>query len=521
MRASAKISVTILIVAAFVAGVFFATGTGIFQTNSSMANGKGLFQADALPALEINNTDDLSTAYARVAEFATPRVVQIVTKRSRDSGQRENPFQGTPFEEFFQGPQRQRDLPPQTGLGSGVVIRENGYIVTNNHVVQGADNVEVHMADGGVYDGEIVGTDPTSDLAVVKIDAENLDVIPFSEIGEIKVGHWVMAVGSPFSQELGNSITTGIISATGRSGLGIGSSEAGPGQFAPVQNFIQTDAAINPGNSGGALVDLHGRLVGINTAIISRSGGSVGIGFAIPIDIVKNAVRQIIEQGYVSRGYLGINFGPIPSSLAQALDITRGAAQVSQVVPDSPADQAGLQAGDVIISLGGQTLENASQLANIVGNKQPGEELEVTFIRDEEEQTVTVELGERPNGEQQAQNQQEEEDQQEPTSGATTIEGLGLELTNLNSDLRQRLELSEDVQGILITNVDRSSMAFNEANLQRGLIITEVNSQAVSSVEEFQNIYNDVEAGDYFRLQVVQPTPEGVSTFLTALVKPE
>lgn len=519
MRASAKISIGVLLVAAFVAGIFFATGTDIFDIAGSEANNHVPQEVEALPALEINNTNDLSAAFNTVAETVTPSVVQIVTQRQRQT-RRRNPFEGTPFEDFFNVPEGQQELPPQEGLGSGVVVRSDGYIVTNYHVIEGANEVEVHMADGTTYDGEVVGTDPSSDLAVVQVDADDLPAIPFATTEDINVGNWVMAVGSPFSSELGNSVTSGIISATGRTGFGRLS--PGNGQFAPVQDFIQTDAAINPGNSGGALVDLHGQLVGINTAIISRTGSFAGIGFAIPVDIVQNAVQQIIEQGYVSRGFLGIRYQPISPALARALDITRSAVQVAGVEEGGPAAEAGLQQGDIIVALDGQTLQNPNQLATIVAGHQPGDEIEVTFIRDEERQTVTVELGERPNGEQQAQ-QRTPQDSEDAQPGATTIEGLGIEIADLSGQLRQRLGLSSDVQGVIITNVDPNSMAYDEAELRNPpYILTNMAGEDISSVEDFQQVYDSIDAGEYFQIQVLAQGAEGeMISFRTALRKPE
>jgi serine protease Do len=519
MKAKAKISIAVIIIAAFIGGIFFATGTNIFEMSGTEAQNQMPQQdVEALPAMEINDTDDLSTAFNRVAETVTPGVVQIVTQRQRDA-RRRNPFEGTPFEDFFNVPEGQREMPPQTGLGSGVIVRSNGYIVTNYHVVEGADEVKVQLSDGTSRDGKLVGSDPTSDLALVRIDGENLPTIPFASSEDISVGNWVLAVGSPFDESLGNSVTSGIISATGRSGFR--SLSPGDGRFAPVQDFIQTDAAINPGNSGGALVDLHGRLVGINSAIISRTGSFAGIGFAIPIDIVENAVQQIIDQGYVSRGYLGISYDGISPSLARSLDITRGAAQVLRVESGSPADAAGLQEGDIILSLDGQTLQNYNQLATIVAGHQPGEEIEITLIRDDEQRTMSVELGERPDTRPQAQRQTS--DEEEPTEpGATTIEELGLEIANLTSRMRSQLQLPSEVQGVVITSVDPNSAAYSDAELRNPpYVLTSMGGESIESVANFQDVYGSIGAGEYFQIQVVQPSEQGPISFRTALQKPE
>lgn len=520
MRAAAKLSVAGMIVAAFVAGLLFASGTQVLETTSSQAQEQPV-RTNVQDTLNptINSVADLNGAFAQVASRVNPSVVQVVTSRTRETDRR-NPFEGTPFEDFFRMPERPQQMPPREGLGSGVIVRSNGYVVTNNHVVEGAEDVEIHLSDGATYDAEIVGTDPATDLAVVKIDAEGLPTLPFGAESDIQTGHWVMAVGSPFSQDLGNSVTSGIISATGRSGVQIiPETESG---LASVENFIQTDAAINPGNSGGALVDLHGRLLGINTAILSRSGGNVGIGFAIPVDIVQNAATQIIDHGYVARGFLGIAFQGVTRSLAQSMDIPTGAAEVMEVRDGTPADEAGLEAGDVIVSVDGQTLRNPDQLASIVAQHQPGTDVDLTLIRNEERMTLTVTLGERPDSgpEQQAATSGDDGGDEE-MSGQASYEGLGLEIADLTNAIRQQLEIPPSVTGVVITSVDPTSDAYRDARLRERLVIGSVEGQNVESVADFQNVYETIPAGDYFRLRVHVPAQDGWSSFQTALVKPE
>lgn len=522
MRALTKTSVFILAVAVVAAAIFVIVGTNLVGITGSEAQDAVRVGGDPLETLETGTTDELSNAFFTIANAVQPQVVQVMIERQREA-QRRNPFEGTPFEDFFEPPAPQEPLPPSRGLGSGVIVRENGYIATNYHVVAGADEIAVRLARGETYDAEVVGTDPSSDLAVVKIDASDLPVIPYADAQDVAVGNWVLAVGSPFSPLLGNSVTAGIISATGRTGLQGLAPEA---QYAAVQDFIQTDAAINPGNSGGALVDLHARLVGINTAIISQTGGNVGIGFAIPIDIVRDVVPELIEEGYVARGFLGVSFRPITPALAEAFDISPGAAQIVQVTEGGPAAEAGLQPGDVIVSIAGQTLRTTAQLGTIVGSMDPGEEVEITYIRDEERRTVTVELESRPEEAQLAQRDGAEEEPP-PSPDATALEELGIEIADLTRQRIRALEqqfgarLPEGTTGVVVTGVQPGSMAYGEANLRRGFVITQVAGQDVESVEAFQQIYDEVESGEYFRVTVVQPTQQGGPvTFQTALRKP-
>lgn len=522
MRTSTKTLVSILTATILIVGALVAFATDVVELDGSEDIQVPVrTDVDPLGTLETSTTSELSDAFHTVANAVQPRVVQITTERQADMQQR-NPFEGTPFEDFFRGPEQRGPAPPERGLGSGVIVRENGYIVTNSHVVAGTDEVTVRLAGGETYNAEIVGTDPSSDLAVVKIDEDGLPVISYADMQNVRVGNWVMALGSPFSPRLGNSVTAGIVSATGRTGF---QGLARGGEYAAVQDFIQTDAAINPGNSGGALVDLHGQLVGINTAIISRTGGNVGIGFAVPISIVKNVVPQLIEEGAVARGFLGVSFQPVTPALTQALELPSGAAQIVQVTEDGPAAEVGLQSGDVVVAIDGQTLQTTAQLGTLIGGMQPGDEVDITFIRDEERRTVTVELGARP-GAQQRQPTADDEEEPSPTE-AMEFEELGLEMANLTPRRSQMLEqqfgmqLPDDLSGVLVTGVEPGTMAYDEANLRRGMIITQVGGQAIEDVEAFQDIYDEVDRNDYFRLTVVRPAQGGIATFQTALTKPE
>jgi serine protease Do len=509
MSATGKASIAVVVIVAFVAGVLFTTaGANWFDLGDRVASESraGDTRIDA-PTTDVASLED---AFTQVSEAVNPTVVQIRSERVRQR-RAPNMFEGTPFEDFFNRPDgEQREYRAQ-GLGSGVVVRSDGYVVTNNHVVEDADELQVVLSDGTSYDGEIVGTDPASDLAVLKIDADNLPVISFGQMDDVRVGQWVLAFGSPFSMDLSNTVTAGIVSAFGRTSANLSS-------LNPFAAFIQTDAAINPGNSGGPLVNLRGELIGINTAIYTRSQGYQGIGFAIPVSVVDNISSQLVETGTVKRGYLGVTFARVPSSLAEARDVPSGSAQVTGVEPGTPAENAGLQEGDIITSVDGQQLRDFNQLRTIIGNKQPGDDVALTIVRDDAERTIDVTLGTRPSDEELTENQQR------PSSpDAESMEALGLDLQNLTPQLRERLgfEGAETLKGVIITSVDPGSDAYREADLREGNIITEVDRRPVSSVEDFMAIYDDLPAGETFLVRVLRVGNGQAQPFFTALTKPE
>ena len=386
MQIRKRITPAVLLLVAFLSGIFFSTvGANLFDRGNLIGTEGKAGVAEVAPA-RLGAALDLEQAYTAVAEAVNPAVVQILAEKLTRTETRANPFEGTPFQDFFSAPGGRQAPEPyrQQGMGSGAIVREDGFIVTNNHVVEGADELKVKLLDGTLYDARIVGTDPATDLAVIKIDASALPFIATGDSDVLKAGQWVMAFGSPLSPELSNTVTSGIISAVGRL-----QSFGGDG----VQNYIQTDAAINPGNSGGPLVDLRGRLIGINTAIYSRTGGYQGIGFAIPVNTVRNVVEQLIANGKVEHARLGVEYGPATESLIEALDLPRGAAQVARVVAGSAADRSGVRPGDVIVAIDGQTLTNSLQLSQIVGSKQPGDRVGLTVNRDGDVQEIEVKLG--------------------------------------------------------------------------------------------------------------------------------
>ncbi len=516
MNARRKASLAVFLVVAFLAGILFTTvGANLFGqgdrvgTASKAAIGPGDTAIDgpASPAFELED------AFIRVAESVSPTVVQIHSEQKvaapAPNPFEGTPFEGTPFEQFFdpRGPRF------RSGLGSGVIARSDGYIITNNHVVEKADELKVSLADGQVFDAEVIGTDPRSDLAVVKIEADGLPAISFGTIEEVRVGQWVLAFGSPLSEDLDNTVTAGIVSALGRTSASLMNLNS-------YAAFIQTDAAINPGNSGGPLVDLRGRLVGINSAILSRTGGNQGIGFAIPVNVVENVTSQLIASGTVQRGFLGISFDRVPASLADALNVPRGAAQVSSVVPGSAADKAGLQEGDVVTKVNGQQLRDAYEIRTIVGNLLPGDEVEIEFVRDGQARTVTARLGALEDNEPVAADERRGQGGGEEGSMAR----LGLSLSDLTPAMLERLGLQNagTLEGVVITDIDATSDAFRQAELRRGDVITEIDKQPVKNLAAFKKVYRDIQKGDTFLVRVLRPAgDQPPRPFLTALTKPE
>jgi serine protease Do len=507
-----------------VAGILFATaGANLFDSGDSVGTAsQAASVASGTTALDPDSVGGrslaLQDAFTQVAENVNPAVVQIRATRRQ---QNRNPFRGTPFENFFGGPDGERR---SQGLGSGAIIRPDGYVVTNNHVVEGADELSVRLFDGSEYDAEIVGTDPPSDLAVLKIDATDLPDLSFGNSDNVKTGQWVLAFGSPLSADLSNTVTAGIVSAVGRLRNAPRSRRmqqqpsSDQQQFTGVQNFIQTDAAINPGNSGGPLVNLQGQMVGINSAIISQTGGYQGIGFSIPVNTVERVTTQLIERGDVRRARLGVSYGPVSPNIIEAEDLPRGAAGIGRVEDGSAADEAGLQAGDIIVAIEGEPLRDYLQLGNVIGSKQPGETISITVNREGERRQFTVELGAW-------------EGEDEPTASAEgggedsggdapsredLMDDLGIAYRDLTPDIAEQLGLDSDT-GVIITEVDRSREMVRDSGLQPKQIIVRMAGQTVEDGEALRRIYSEIPAGEAFRLVV--RTPQGFVT-TTALRKP-
>lgn len=324
-------------------------------------------------------------SYSNAVKKAMPSVVNIFTstKRTASNGQ---PYMDDPvYRHFFGDPQDNPDEEPENSLGSGVIVSEQGLILTNNHVVASADQIEVALADGRKLVATVVGTDPETDLAVLRVEADKLPSITFAANDKLSVGDVVLAIGNPFG--VGQTVTQGIVSALGRSHLGINTYE----------NFIQTDASINPGNSGGALIDADGNLVGINSAIYSRSGGSMGIGFAIPASLAKQVMEQIAANGSVVRGWMGIEAQDVTNELAESFKLAESkGALISGVLRDSPADKAGLKAGDILMKIGGKPVADAENMLNLIAALKPDEKVTLAIVRSGENKNVEVVIGRRP-----------------------------------------------------------------------------------------------------------------------------
>jgi serine protease Do len=408
--------------------------------------------------------------FVQVANAVQPAVVNISAERTVRVSQ-QSPSQGSPLEDFFRDFMRGMPEVPQerqqSALGSGVIISPDGYIVTNNHVVAGFDKIAVRLSDETEFKGssvKVVGRDPQSDLAVLKVESKKpLPAVTLASPGDIEVGDWAIAVGNPFG--LSGTVTVGVVSAKGRSGLPL---PEGP----TYQDFIQTDASINPGNSGGALVNIKGELMGINSAIRTPTGGSVGIGFAVPVDIVKSVTDQLIKTGKVVRGYMGIRPQPVTEAIRKAMGLedSKGVL-VADVVSGQPADKAGIESGDVIVSVNGVKTDGVEQFRKQVAGFAPGSSISVAIVRDGERSTRRVTLVTFPQNEQQASAPDEEQ----------PVAWLGITVRSLTSDERAQAKVSG---GVVVDNVESGSAA-DDAGIEGGDIVLEVGKIRIGGVSDY------------------------------------
>jgi serine protease Do len=437
--------------------------------------------------------ESFKTVFADLAEKVIPSVVSVIPTQIDTVVFNNNPFyqffgdedNNSPFDQFFgvprghQNQKKQQQAPKkqlrrQQGLGSGVIVSKDGYILTNYHVVHGADEIEVRTSDKRTFQAAIVGVDSLSDVAVIKIKgpAPNLTIAYLGDSDKLRVGEWVMAVGNPFA--LTSTVTQGIVSALGRR------DDKNPTQY---QNYIQTDAAINPGNSGGALVNLDGELIGINTMIYTTSGGFMGIGMAIPIDMARRVMEDIIYNGKVTRGWLGVQIQDVNEAMRGALGLgARKGVLIADVFKDQPADKAGIKRGDVVLSINGKPVETSNDLKNTVANITPGTKTPVVVFRNGKELTLNVMLNERneatlakmspPGGEKESEGSAEAKPQ------------LGLSVSNITDEIRQQYNITSDVAGVAVTEVDQASQAAMEG-IQAGDVVQEVNRQPITSVKDF------------------------------------
>lgn len=450
--------------AVLVAGLVLAVASfGIAQSVKKVAN-----NPPATLKLADSNEGPSKSSYAPVLKSVLPSVVNISSSKVVKADKQMRELQMDPFFRQFFGDNGQFNVPKdrrEKSLGSGVIVSPEGYILTNNHVVDGANDVKVTLSDKREFDAKIIGTDPKTDIAVLKIDAANLKPVTIGDSSKVEVGDTALAIGDPFG--VGQTVTRGIISATGRGNLGI----------EDYEDFIQTDAPINPGNSGGALINDRGELVGINTAILSHGEGSEGIGFAVPANLARQVMDQILNNGKVVRAYMGILPQDMTTDMAKAFGEkeVRGVV-VGDVTPNSPAQDAGVHRGDILLDVNGKPVTNSNQLRNSISMMQPGTEIKLKLLRDGSERDLTVKLKEMPT----------ESAMARPGDDDSTKALDGVEVSNLSPNMAERLGLPASSSGVVVTDVDPSSK-IADAGLRKGDVIQEVNHQPVKDISEFQS----------------------------------
>jgi serine protease Do len=470
----------ILVYTASLLAVPILVGSGMLAITGRCSSPKAMAPAPPLTEAVTAPATALSNAYVAVAAHVKPAVVSVYSEKMvRQAPDNAFPFGDDFFQQFFgqMAPQRRGPAPkeqrvPQRGMGSGMILDKTGRILTNYHVVKDVDEIKVRLSDKREFKAEVVSTDPKTDVAVIRIVDKVPADLPSVELGDsdaLRVGELVMAVGAPFG--LTQTVTTGIISAMGRSDVGI----------ADYEDFLQTDAPINPGNSGGPLVNMKGQVIGMNSAIATNSGQSAGVGFAIPVNMIKTMLPTLTKGGKIARGLLGVGIQDLDNDLAKQFNVPdSNGALVTSVVPDSAADKAGVKVGDVITRVDAKDVQNTRDLRNHIAGTAPGAKTRLTLIRGGKEMTVTATIGAA------TAEAAEAGDQAEPGESSTK---LGLTLQALTPDLAQKYGLTEKA-GVLITDVDQGSPA-GRAGLQEGDLIVEVNHKRVAKVPELQSALGD------------------------------
>jgi len=464
-----KLGIKRLIFPAFLIFAGVIIGIVLVSEFHSIPPGQAVDEALRIKPPSIDGTQQ---AFVAISKSVTPAVVNISTSRTRKKGDDSSgfPFNDPFFKRFFGGnPKERREVPKERrsqSLGSGVIVDPSGLIVTNNHVIEKADEIRVLLSDKREFIGKVVGTDPKSDLAVIRIDANNLPTVAWGDSSQLQVGEYILAIGSPFG--FTQTVTMGIVSAIGRANVGL----------TDYEDFIQTDAAINPGNSGGAMVNIQGKLVGINTAIFTRSGGYMGIGFAVPSNMVKSVVDSLVTNGKVVRGWLGVAIQDITSQLARGFGLKEvKGALVSEVISNSPAERAGFKRGDVIITFMGQAVENSAKLRNIVARAEVGSRGKVQVIRNKEEVDLDVIIETQPKD---MFARGRGEGKSIPSKSLA-----GIEVEKLTTDLALQLGLDREERGVVVMRVEPGSSA-EEAGLRRGDLIMEVNHGSIHDLQDYE-----------------------------------
>ena len=438
----------------------------------------------------IQSLKSFNEAFVQIAESATPSVVTIFTEKTVN--QRViSPFNffGSPFDNFFGAPggapQNSRKE-VQHGLGSGVIVTDDGYILTNNHVIDGADTVYIRTSDNRKIAAKVIGADPKTDIAVIKVNEKNLKPIIIGDSDKLRVGEWVIAIGSPLGENLARTVTQGIVSAKGRANVGL----------ADYEDFIQTDAAINPGNSGGPLVNINGELVGINTAIASRTGGFEGIGFAVPSNMAKKVMTSLIATGKVTRSYLGVTLQDMDENLAKAMNLNAGeGALVGTVIEGSPAAKAGIKTGDVILDFNGVPVSSSAVLRNAIANQAPGSTVKLRVVRDGDIKLFAIPL--------QEQVAKEVASPRAASDDAAVNTVLGFRAEELTAERAQKLKLKPNAGKVVITAMSPTSNAYR-AGLRPGDIILSVNKRELRSYADYTALVKPAKKGDLLFLLVAR-----------------
>ena len=473
-----------LITIGIVAGIVLTTGFNLdSKTIARPAEEKIYQEGDSSPAGVNAISFNPNNMFVDMVKKVRPSIVSIYTTKKVT-------VQNNPFFFFFRDmPQDQIHKPlerKQTGLGSGVIISSDGYIITNNHVIEDVDELKVKLIDGTEYKAKIIGTDPSTEIALVKIDAKDLPVAVLGNSEKLQIGEWVMAIGNPL--ELTSTVTAGIVSALHRR-IDVGRTKNG---VSTIENFIQTDAAINPGNSGGALINLNGEVIGINTAIATTTNYYMGYGFAVPINIAKSVIDDLKKYGEVKRGYLGVYIAPVDPVTAKGVGLDKPEGVfITSVIAGSAADEAGIKEGDVVLSVDGKEVSQPNELQAIVGTHNPDETVSLKIWRDSKIKTIKVTLqGKSPDNEVAGVSEKKGETKE--------IADLGMKVRDLTD--RQR-DMYEATDGVLIVSVDPEGAAA-KAQISRGDVLLSVNGKVLQSSKDFYDIVSDLKSGDVIRIKV-------------------